>query len=119
MDVQSRSSGSGSVIFGVKYDPMDAVTLQIDVRFFATLRLKSGRKQATWRGERAPAVREIVRWLETELGIPVWDELIDENDGIRPGTMLLVGGKNVHHLDGLDTVVDTDRLDVFPPAGGG
>jgi len=33
--------------------------------------------------------------------------------------MILVGGKNIHHLDGLDTVVNEADVAIFPPSGGG
>ena len=34
--------------------------------------------------------------------------------------IVLVNGRNVHHLQGLDTAVkDSDEIALFPPGGGG
>jgi molybdopterin synthase sulfur carrier subunit len=39
---------------------------------------------------------------------------------LKEGTIILVNGKNIFHLQLLDTVVDNgDVVSVFPPAGGG
>lgn len=91
------------------------------IHLFATLRLKCGKGEIELEDpEAGTTIRDIVRLLDTLLELPVYDELIDpEKDLIRPGTMLLLDGTNVHHLEGLDTPAVGARLDVFPPAGGG
>jgi len=49
--------------------------------------------------------------------------LLDEiaNNGILiSGTIILLNGRNIFHLDKLDSVVnDSDNIDIFPPGGGG
>ena len=46
-------------------------------------------------------------------------ELI-ENDKLISGTIILLNGRNIFHLNKLDTVVnDGDNIDIFPPGGGG
>jgi len=40
--------------------------------------------------------------------------------GIKKGTIILIDGKNVLHLDQLDTQIDQDCVvSLFPPSGGG
>ncbi|ASJ03705.1 molybdopterin synthase sulfur carrier subunit [Thermococcus profundus] len=55
-------------------------------------------------------------------------ELLDELDGLFPGFkkelergfIILVNGKNIEHLNGLDTPLgEEDTVSIFPPAGGG
>lgn len=55
-------------------------------------------------------------------------ELLDELDKRFPGFkkelergfIILVNGKNIEHLQGLETPIsDDDTVSIFPPAGGG
>jgi len=55
-------------------------------------------------------------------------ELLDELDGRFPGFkkeleggyIILVNGKNIEHLQGLETPIEeSDTVSIFPPAGGG
>lgn len=93
---------------------------ELDVRIFATLRLASGKAALGYRRTGPDdSVRDVLQWLDSQLGFDVYSELVDENGAIRPGTMLLLDGKNVHHLDGLGTPLRGARLDIFPPSGGG
>ncbi|MDV3103140.1 MoaD/ThiS family protein [Thermococcus waiotapuensis] len=55
-------------------------------------------------------------------------ELLEELDRMFPGFkkelergyLILVNGKNIEHLRGLDTPLsDEDTVSIFPPAGGG
>ncbi|AMQ19448.1 ubiquitin-like small modifier protein 1 [Thermococcus peptonophilus] len=55
-------------------------------------------------------------------------ELLDELDRMFPGFkkeleqghIILVNGKNIEHLQGLDTPLrEDDTISIFPPAGGG
>ncbi len=43
------------------------------------------------------------------------------NNGILiPGTIILLNGRNIHHLEKMDTIVKNgDKIDIFPPGGGG
>lgn len=46
-------------------------------------------------------------------------ELIEYHE-IISGTIILVNGRNIFHLDKLNTVIkDGDNIDIFPPGGGG
>ncbi|EEB74080.1 ubiquitin-like small modifier protein 1 [Thermococcus sp. AM4] len=67
------------------------------------------------------------RMLEIE-GVKTVGELLDELDRRFPGVkkeledgyLILVNGKNIEHLQGLETPIkDDDTVSVFPPAGGG
>ncbi|MBT4334068.1 MAG: MoaD family protein [Candidatus Cloacimonetes bacterium] len=46
-------------------------------------------------------------------------ELVEDHE-IISGTIILVNGRNIFHLDKLNTVIkDGDNIDIFPPGGGG
>ena len=39
---------------------------------------------------------------------------------LLPGTIILLNGRNIFHLEKLNTIVrDGDNIDIFPPGGGG
>jgi len=100
-----------------------AETIHVTIRVFATLQLKLGTREVQYQGPPI-TMGELIGWLHrwaAEKGIDtdVTRELLEENGSIRPGTMLLIDGKNVHHREGLDTPVDAAVVSVFPPAGGG
>jgi molybdopterin converting factor small subunit len=90
----------------------------IEVKLFATLRLKVGRGTATIETERPITVRALLDLVSEAVGEDVTPFLVDGNS-IITGTMILIGGVNIIHLDGLDTLVDAHDVAIFPPAGGG
>ncbi len=46
-------------------------------------------------------------------------ELIEAGKLI-PGIIILLNGRNIYHLEKLDTIVsNSDKIDIFPPGGGG
>ena len=93
--------------------------MTIEAKLFATLKFKLGVARVLIETEEPITVRQLLDRIGEQVGHDVFHELIDENDKILPGTMLLVGGKNIHHLDGLETVIDESDVAVFPPSGGG
>ena len=92
----------------------------IEIKLFATLRLRLGVASIGISTREAITVRQMIAMAEQKLGTTFHHELV-EKDGrtLKVGTIILLDGKNVIHLDGLDTVVDTPNVAIFPPAGGG
>ncbi len=42
------------------------------------------------------------------------------NGKLITGTIILINGRNIHHLEKLDSIViDGDEIALFPPGGGG
>jgi molybdopterin synthase sulfur carrier subunit len=91
----------------------------ITVQLFATLRLALKRGSVTIETEGPVTVGALIDLISKEVGEDIRPWLVDENDTIHMGTMILLDGKNMIHLDGLDTLVDTPNVAIFPPAGGG
>ncbi|MBN1333548.1 MAG: MoaD family protein [Synergistales bacterium] len=68
-------------------------------------------------------VRELLAYLSENYGDKV-DKWLWKGKGkdrtLIAGTMILVNGRHVCHLNGLDTPLrDDDTVSIFPPAGGG
>jgi molybdopterin synthase sulfur carrier subunit len=89
------------------------------VKFYATLRLKVGQSVV----EATPPPGATVRHVLTDLTAryPVLKEWMwDENGCLAEHVHVLLNGRDVHYLNGLDTPVrPQDGVDIFPPVGGG
>lgn len=85
--------------------------MMVRVKFFATLRSIAGKREVEIKGVKT--VGELLEKLYAEFG----EEFKNE---IEERRMILVNGKNIDHLNGLDTELsDGDIVSIFPPAGGG
>ncbi|MFO8043098.1 MAG: MoaD/ThiS family protein [Alkalispirochaeta sp.] len=93
--------------------------MRIEVKLFATLRLALGRGSVTLDFEAPPRVSDLIDAVSREVGEDIRPWLMSEDGNTLMGTMILLGGKNIHHLEGLDTPVTVDTVSIFPPAGGG
>jgi molybdopterin synthase sulfur carrier subunit len=93
--------------------------MNVEAKLFATLKFKLGVGKISVESDGPMTVRELLARIGAELDHDILPYLIDDDDTILPGTMILVGGKNIHHLDGLDTVIEAPEVAIFPPSGGG
>lgn len=86
------------------------------VKFYSTLKDKIDKKALEYNVE-SLTIRKLLD--EIDINYPIKEYLLD-GDKIILGTMILVNGKNIIHLNGLDTIVNkTDIVDFFPPSAGG
>ncbi|MFW6338622.1 MAG: MoaD/ThiS family protein [Alkalispirochaetaceae bacterium] len=93
--------------------------MRIDVKLFATLRLELGRGALSIECEEPLTVRELIEEVGRQTGTDIGRFLLTEEGELQVGTMILVDGKNIHHLNGLETTVTSADVSIFPPAGGG
>ncbi|AEX85552.1 hypothetical protein XO10_05715 [Marinitoga sp. 1135] len=93
--------------------------MKVEIKFFATLRLHLRVASLSLDLNENTTVNELIDILVKHFNDEkVREYLIDEN-GIRKGTMILINGKNILHLNGLDTKIEEGVISIFPPAGGG
>ncbi|MDB2226136.1 MoaD/ThiS family protein [Halorubrum ezzemoulense] len=92
--------------------------MELELRFFATFREAAGGKTVNAEFADAATVGDVLRELESEYE-GMEGRLIADGD-LAPQINVLKNGREVLHLDGLDTpMADGDRLSVFPPVAGG
>jgi molybdopterin synthase sulfur carrier subunit len=88
----------------------------IRIRLYANLREIAGREVSV-SGEEAP-LREILERLFQKR--PALRDAMMVGGELRPHFNLLLNGRNVLHLEGLETRVrDGDEVAIFPPVAGG
>jgi molybdopterin synthase sulfur carrier subunit len=107
----------------------------VTIKLFATLRLKLGRGDVTVNTEGPVTIGALLDTVGERVGMDVRPYLLNDDGSLQVGTMILVDGKNIHHLNGLDTVIgngagtadgthaaegpESAEISIFPPAGGG
>jgi sulfur-carrier protein len=94
------------------------VSGDITVRYFATLRELFGGNEARVDAARAPDVAGL---LGVICDSPERRDGLRQTSGsLRKDIVLLVNGRNIAFLAGLDTpLADGDAIDIFPPVFGG
>ncbi len=95
--------------------------MKINCLFFATLRLALGCPEYVVHSDKDYlTVMEILRILDEQFNNEIIHKLLEEENTIKVGTIILVNGKNILHGDKLLTkVYGDDKFVIFPPAGGG
>ena len=91
----------------------------IVVRFYTLLRLhlKLHQAELDWR---SGTVMDVLHRTQAQVGTPFLTKLLDDDGALKRGTIILVNGANIVHIDGLATAVqDGDEVALFPPGGGG
>jgi molybdopterin synthase sulfur carrier subunit len=93
--------------------------MKIEVRFYSLLRQKLGVSSMVLELEGSLTIDELIGVISARAKINIRPELFDGNK-IIPGTIILIDGYNIHHINGIETIVDKDCVvSVFPPAAGG
>lgn len=92
--------------------------MRLTLKFFATFREAVGSKTIEREFEDEATVGAILAALESEFeGLS--GRLLDDGD-LKPQINVLLEGREVLHMDGVDTVAtDGDTLSIFPPVAGG
>jgi molybdopterin synthase sulfur carrier subunit len=63
---------------------------------------------------------DVLHRTQAQVGTPFLTKLLDDDGALKRGTIILVNGANIVHIDGLATTVqDGDEVSLFPPGGGG
>lgn len=91
----------------------------VSVRFYGLLRLLLKREGVDIPRVDGDTVGNILRRAEDTAGVSFLHKLLS-GEIIQTGTIILVNGHNIHHLDLLETAIaDGDTVALFPPGAGG
>jgi len=92
--------------------------MKVEVEFFATLRLKLPKPIYQLDMPERATIKDLMRELDRITGQPISKELF-RGDEVIPGTVILLNGKNILHLNGVETPLEPGKIAVFPPVAGG
>lgn len=92
--------------------------MDVELRFFATFREAAGSKTVEREVAEDATVGDVLAGLETDYEGMAGNLLADGD--LRPQINVLLNGREVLHMDGVDTELsEGDTLSVFPPVAGG
>lgn len=101
----------------------EAWLLRVSVRFFASLRELVGKKveQIEFSDSEKVTVGKVLKRLSEVHGKDFVEYVFDSETGeIRSYLLLLVNGRSITSLEGVETrFLDGDVLAILPPVGGG
>jgi len=93
--------------------------MKITVKLFATLRLNLKIGQVEVNSNSPLSVLNLLQLVSQKVGKDILPELIVDGK-IMVGTIILINGFNILHMDALNTIINKDCVvSVFPPNGGG
>jgi molybdopterin synthase sulfur carrier subunit len=89
------------------------------VRIFATLRLLVGAKEVEVDVEAGDTVQNMLEKLTAKYPA-LSKRVLDDEGNLQSSITVLVNGRNIKFLDGLNSPIqEGDALALFPPVGGG
>ena len=90
----------------------------IKIKFYSLLRTFIDQNEIDIKADNI-LIRDLIIKITELTDKDLTSELIEDQKLIS-GTIILLNGRNIFHLNKLDTVVkDGDKIDLFPPGGGG
>jgi len=88
------------------------------IRFYATLRPLVGGRSVDL-SDPADTIKGILEQLASEYE-GLHDQLFDDDGTVRRFVAIMVDGRDIRHIDGLQSRVNPEsELDIFPPVAGG
>lgn len=92
----------------------------VRIEFYSLLRLLLKLEKLDLPAVEDEQIGQLLRRIQERLPTPFLHKLLDEQEELIPGTIILVNRRNILHLDKLETAVtDGDTIAFFPPGAGG
>lgn len=94
--------------------------MAVNVKFYSLFKINLKSSGEVYDIENEIIVTELLKKLDQDYDGYFTLKLLDEEGKIAPGSIILVNGKNILHLEKLKTKIkDGDTVTLFPPSAGG
>ena len=99
---------------------VNRVHMNVEVKFFTSLREITGKKVDEIQLQNSVTVKELLALLADKYGKEFTEYVYNKKDEMRGFLSILVNGKNINNMQGLDTKLrEKDVVAILPPVGGG
>ncbi len=90
----------------------------MEIRFYATLRPLVGGRSVQLNNPPATVGAVVQQLIENHPGLD--GKLLDEAGAVRRFVAIMLNGRDIRHLNGLETPIPPNSdMDIFPPVAGG
>lgn len=94
--------------------------MALKVKFYSLFKINLKSPGVEYELEEKIIISRLIKMLDQDFDGYFTEKLLDKDGGIAPGSIILVNGHNVLHLDKLETAVSNqDTVTLFPPSAGG
>jgi MoaD family protein len=94
--------------------------IRVEVSYFSNVRALTGESGSTLELEDGSSVRDLLIDVAVRYGDELREYLFTEDSMLHSHVVVILNGRGVGVLEGLDTTLDTgDRVAILPSIGGG
>lgn len=94
--------------------------MALKVKFYSLFRINLKSPGTEYELDKEITIAELIEKLDQDYDGYFTQKLLEEDQSISSGAIILVNGKNILHLDELKTVISNqDTVTLFPPSAGG
>lgn len=94
--------------------------MKITVHFYSIFREMAGGKSFMVEVPDNATVKDLIEAIKEQVNEEVYEKIYKFMEGRGPKTLIMVNGRNIKFLNGLDTKIsEKDKIDIFPPGAGG
>ena len=97
-----------------------APVILVEVSYFSNVRALTGESESTLELPDRSSVHDLLIIVAARYGDELREYLLNDERGLHPHVVVILNGRGVGVLDGLDTALnDGDRVTILPSIGGG
>ena len=94
--------------------------IRVDVSYFSNVRALTGEPGSTLELPAGSSVHDLLSIVAARYGEELREYLFTDEEGLHPHVVVILNGRGVGVLEGLDTALnDGDRVAILPSIGGG
>ena len=94
--------------------------MKITIHFYSIFREMAGGKTFTVEVPDNASVKDLLEAIREQVSEEVYEKIFKFMEGRGAKTLIMVNGRNIKFLEGLDTKIsEKDKIDIFPPGAGG
>ncbi|MFW5980351.1 MAG: MoaD/ThiS family protein [Halanaerobiales bacterium] len=93
--------------------------MAVKVNFYSLFKINLSSTGEVYSLEENITVKDLIKKLDNDYNGYFSEKLLKNNE-IKKGSIVLINGKNILHINGLNSVItNDDEIDLFPPSAGG